>query len=330
MQSKRKAIVLVVGGAGYIGSHVNQLLYQRGYFTVVFDNLSRGILSNVVGGDFILGDIGNQNDLAKLFSTYQFDAVMHFAGLTDVGESFIAPEKYYRENVVYALQLLNAAMQNGVKAFVFSSSAAIFGLPHSELIDESHPRDPISPYGNTKLMFERILSDYDTAHGIKSCCLRYFNAAGNDPELKIKSSFALQKNLIPLIFQSLQKHSPLTIYGTDYPTVDGTCIRDYIHVADLAEAHLKGLEKIFTDGKSCSYNLGNGRGYSVKEVLKTIETVSGLKVIANEGPRRPGDPPFLLADSNKAHKELGWAPRYPDLETMIRHAWNTKLFTKNN
>jgi len=321
MQSKISGNVLIVGGAGYVGSHVNQLLCQKGYQTVIFDNLSRGSKENVVGGEFVQGDLGNIEELNDLFKKYSFDAIIHFAALTDVGESFKSPSAYYQENVVNSLNLINKAVENKVKAFVFSSSAAIFGLPTTQTIAEDHPCQPINPYGQTKLIVETILSDYDSAYGLKSCCLRYFNAAGNDPTGKIHSLFSRQKNLIPLIFQSLRENTPLTIYGTDYPTKDGSCIRDYIHVADLAEAHFQGLNKILSENASCHYNLGNGQGYSVKEVIDAVEKTTGLKINVIKGPRRPGDPPVLVANSEKAKHELGWTPKYPDLETIIAHAW---------
>lgn len=314
-------LVLIAGGAGYVGSHVNKLLCEKGYQTVVFDNLRRGSKKNIIAGKFVQGDTGNLQDLKELFDKHHFDAIMHFAALTDVGESFTSPDSYYQENVVNSINLLNLAVKHKVKAFVFSSSAAIFGLPQTETIAENHPCLPISPYGKSKLMVESILSDYDSAYQVKSCCLRYFNASGNDPEGIIHSLFDQQKNLIPLIFQSLKNKTPLTIYGTDYPTKDGTCIRDYIHVADLAEAHLRGLEKVLAENKSCQYNLGNGKGYSVKEVIETVEKITGLKVNVINGPKRQGDPAMLVANWEKALHELGWMPKYPDLETMIGHAW---------
>lgn len=320
--------ILIVGGAGYVGSHVNKLLCEKGYQTVVFDNLSRGSRKNVTNGEFFLGDIGNRHDLATVFEKTHFDAVMHFAALTDVGDSFKNPAQYYHNNVANTLNLLEYVVAHHIKTFVFSSSAAIFGLPLTETIGEDHPCNPINPYGRTKLIVEMVLEDFDKAYGLKSCCLRYFNACGNDPEGKIHSLFSIQKNLIPLIFQSLHKETALTLFGTDYPTPDGTCIRDYIHVSDLAEAHLLGLEKLLQDNKSSSYNLGNGHGYSVKEVLAATEKISGKRVKTINGVRRPGDPPILLANAQKAKLELGWTPNYADLENMISSAW--KSFTQNN
>jgi len=317
-----KKTILVVGGAGYIGSQVNKLLNQRGYHTVVFDNLSRGNKNAVIAGDFALGDMANLADLENVFHSYKIHAVMHFAAFTDVGESFIHPSRYYQNNVVNTLNLLNTMLQHHVKYFIFSSSAAIFGLPQEKSINEEHPTLPINPYGHTKLMVETILKDFDHAYGLKSCCLRYFNAAGGDPEGAIKSFKRKETNLIPLVLRSLQDpNGKITIYGIDYPTIDGTCIRDYIHVYDLSEAHITGMEKLLAGTPSSFYNLGNGNGYSVREVIQAAEKVTGLPVNVVEGDRRPGDPSVLVANAQKAHKELNWKPKYPDLEKMIQHAW---------
>lgn len=318
-----KKNILIVGGAGYIGSHVNKVLHDRGFNTVVFDNLSRGNKNAVIAGDFIEGDMANMTDLQKVFGNFSFDAVMHFAALTDVGESIHQPSMYYQNNVVNTLNLLNSMIQHKVKYFIFSSSAAIFGMPQSKTIKEDHPCNPINPYGQTKLMVEHILKDFDQAYGLKSCSLRYFNAAGGDPDGVIKYTKRKENNLIPLVLNSLKSdNGKVTIFGNDYPTNDGTCIRDYIHVYDLADAHIKGMDKLFTGGASSFYNLGNGQGYSVKDVLKAAEEVTGKKVHAIEGSRRAGDPPVLVADAKKAHQELNWDPKYPKLETIISHAWN--------
>ncbi|MBA3603678.1 MAG: UDP-glucose 4-epimerase GalE [Parachlamydiaceae bacterium] len=314
--------ILIVGGAGYIGSHVNKLLYLHGYDTVVFDNLSHGDSRNVLYGSFFEGDLENASDLKNLFKAHSFDGVMHFAALTDVGESIRNPAVYYRNNVSNTLNLLDIAVENGVKFFVFSSSAAIFGMPIKDLIDEQHSRSPINPYGHSKLIVEAMLQDYDQAYGLKSCSLRYFNAAGADPECEIVWYDRKENNLIPLLLKSLKDPSKkVTLFGTDYPTVDGTCIRDYIHVYDLAEAHIRGLEKLMTTQTSSSYNLGNGRGFSVYEVVRAVEKVTGKSLQIIEGPRRPGDPAILVADSKKASLELGWKPQYSEIETMIEHAY---------
>lgn len=321
-------IVLVVGGAGFIGSNVNKILHEAGYYTIVFDNLSRGSREAVICGEFFFGDMANPADLKRVFSTYSIDAVMHFAAFTDVGESVINPSVYYRNNVVNTLNLLDAMVEFGVKQFIFSSSAAIFGLPQHKYIKESHPCAPINPYGETKLIVEKILRDYAHAYGLKSCCLRYFNAAGGDPDNKVRNFRKKENNLIPIALRSLlDPNGFLTIFGTDYPTTDGTCIRDYIHVYDLAQAHISAMEQLFESppGQCYHYNLGNGNGFSVLEVINAVEKVTGRHLSVIKGGRREGDPPILLADSQKAFLELSWVPKYPQLEPMIEHAWNAMI-----
>jgi len=313
--------ILITGGAGFIGSHVNQMLSQEGYQTVVLDNLSHGSRSAIQTGAFVEGDIGDRKILEQIFQTYPIAAVMHFASFIDVGESVRNPHKYYENNVSKTLILLETMVRFGVLKFVFSSTAAIFGNPLKVPLDEDHPCQPINPYGRSKWMVEQILHDFDIAHGLKFCSLRYFNAAGGDPKGIRKNYQKHSSNLIPLVLKSLKKSGSLTINGTDYPTPDGTCVRDYIHIEDLGDAHLKGLEKLLSGFPSSCYNLGNGKGYSVKEVLIATEKVTGKTVNAIEGPRRAGDPPILVADSKKAFREFGWQPRYPDLEDMIEHAW---------
>ncbi|MEI8365824.1 MAG: UDP-glucose 4-epimerase GalE [Parachlamydiaceae bacterium] len=314
--------ILVVGGAGFIGSHVTKMLATRGYHPIVFDNLSSGHRDAVKEGTFIRGDLANADDLDGVFSKHKIDVVMHFAALIDVGESVVDPVKYMRHNVGYTLNLLHAMRQHGVHSLIFSSTAAIFGNPVHPSINENHPCLPINPYGETKLAVEKILHYCDAAYGIKSSCLRYFNAAGGDPDGEIKNFKTRETNLIPLTLRSLKKSSkPLVVYGTDYPTRDGTCIRDYIHLEDLGAAHILALEKVLSDRLSTCYNLGNGNGFTVREVIQATESVTGLKVPFIEGPRRPGDPPQLVASSLKANTELGWKPVYPGLEDMIAHAW---------
>ncbi len=320
----KKKKILVVGGAGYIGSYVNKRLHQLGYETVIYDNLSRGNRKNVLYGTFVEGDLANSLSLTKLFESYSFDGIMHFAAFTDVGESVRNPAVYYQNNVLNTLNLLNAAIEYRIKAFVFSSSAAVYGMPRAQtsLINEDHPCHPINPYGRTKLFVEEILKDFDAAYGLKSCCLRYFNAAGADPEGEIKWQERKENNLIPLLLKSLKNPTQkVTLFGKDYPTSDGSCIRDYIHVYDLAEAHIKGLEQLFATNSSSVYNLGNGRGFSVYEVIQAVEKVTGTSLQIIEGPRRPGDPPILVANAEKARRELEWHPRYPGIETMIEHAY---------
>lgn len=318
----KQKTILVVGGAGFIGSHVNQMLYQTGYQTIVLDNLSQGNRQAVLNGIFIEGDIADTEKLHQLFNTYPIDAVMHFAALTDVGESVINPLKYYINNVSNTLNLLNVMLQHSVKIFIFSSTAAIFGIPQTPFIAEDHPCNPVNPYGTSKLMVENILQDCDYAYGLRSCSLRYFNAAGGDPHGKIKYYKRKESNLIPLVLRSLKDPTAaVTIYGTDYPTSDGTCIRDYIHIEDLGSAHITAMEQLFNGAPTNQYNLGNGKGFTVREVIETASKVTGKTVRAIEGPRRAGDPPFLLASAQKAQKELNWIPRYPDLDTMLAHAW---------
>jgi UDP-glucose 4-epimerase len=315
--------ILVVGGAGFIGSHVNKQLDEAGYQTIVLDNLSTGNPQAVTRGKFIEGDLANSELLDELFQAYPIGAVMHFAACTDVGESVSNPLKYYHNNVCHTLNLLNAMLNHDVKTFIFSSSAAIFGLPQKKTITETHPCNPINPYGESKLMVERILSDLNKAQGLRFCCLRYFNAAGGDPDGEIKNFKKNENNLIPVILNSLKKGDrSMTIFGTDYTTTDGTCIRDYVHILDLGKAHISAMEHLFNGKPSSCYNLGNGQGFSVREVITAVEKVTQIPVIAIEGERRPGDPPILVADSQRACKELNWKPQYPTLEEMIAHAWN--------
>lgn len=319
--------ILVTGGAGFIGSLVNKMLHQAGFETVVIDNLSCGSKEAVICGRFYEGDIGSPEFLDSLFQKKRFDAVMHFAALTNVGDSVANPALYYRNNVVYTLTLLEKMLCYGVKRIIFSSSAAVYGLPQTGLITESHPIHPINPYGESKWMIEKILSNFDLAYQLRSISLRYFNAAGGDPEGEIKIN-KTPNNLIPIALNKLIHHHPLPLFGTDYSTPDGTCVRDYIHVADLGSAHILALQKLLDGAPSNVYNLGNGTGYSVKEVLHAIEEVTGEKLSLEIKPRRAGDPPYLVADATKALHELEWKPTFPNLKQMIADAWksaNTKL-----
>lgn len=314
--------VLVVGGAGFIGSYVNKMLAKSGYQTIVFDNLSRGHRENVILGNFIQGNLTDPKALDHLFSTHKIDGVMHFAAYIDVGESVRDPLKYYNNNVGGTLNLLQAMVCHNIQNLVFSSTAAIFGVPTKPLIDETHPCKPINPYGEGKLFAEKVLDDCEKAYGLRSCCLRYFNAAGGDPEGHIKNRQEKPTNLIPIILRSLlTPEGFITINGTDYLTPDGTCVRDYIHIHDLGQAHLLAMERLMEGSPSCQFNLGNGHGFSVREVVTAVENVTGLPVRTKEGPRRPGDPATLVADATKARRELGWDPHYPHLEEMIDHAW---------
>lgn len=320
MPSKR---ILVCGGAGFIGSHINKMLDDAGYETVVFDNLSTGDQRTVIRGTFVKGDLGNESDLDSLFSRYAFDAVMHFAAYINVGESVTNPAKYYINNVVNTIKLLESMRQHNVDTFIFSSTAALYGIPEKLPITEDHSTNPINPYGETKLMIEKALNDYGNAYGLKWCSLRYFNAAGGDPDGEIKNYKKIENNLIPVILHSLKDQGQVSIFGTDWETPDGTGVRDYIHLSDLGDAHIAAMEQLFDGEHSAIYNLGNGQGFSVREVIAAAEKVTGLQVNVVEGPRRPGDPAILIADASKAKEKLNWDPKYPDLETIIQHAWQS-------
>lgn len=318
-------MILVAGGAGFIGSHVNKMLHLKGYETIVLDNLSRGHSTSVLQGKFILGDVGDAAALKRIFASYPIRAVMHFAAHIDIGESVRDPGKYYFNNVTHTINLLTEMVKHDVKLFIFSSSAAIFGYPEATFINEDHPCRPINPYGASKWMIEKILEDFEKAYGLKYCCLRYFNAAGGDPEGQLKNYQFHSSNLIPSILLSLKRQEcSVTIYGTDYSTPDGTCIRDYIHLEDLGTAHISALEQLIEGGQSMSYNLGNGKGFSVKEVIQAVELVLKKKLKVFETSRRSGDPPVLLADFNRAAHHLKWSPRYTLFE-MIEHAWKAYL-----
>lgn len=313
---------LVVGGAGYIGSHMVWLLGQYGCEVVTLDNLSSGHSDAVLSGESVVGDLVDAALLEQLFSIHKFDAVMHFASFIQVGESVREPAKYYRNNVSNTLNLLEAMRSHGVKRFVFSSTAAVFGEPDYVPIDETHPRRPINPYGRTKLMVEDALADFDFAYGLKSVCLRYFNAAGAHPQGLLGERHDPETHLIPLVLQAASGRLPyVTVFGRDYDTPDGTCIRDYVHIMDLAEAHWLALQHLMIDGDSVTFNLGNGNGFSVQEVIEVSRQVTGLPILVVEGLRRAGDPPRLVADSKRARTVLGWSPRYADLTTIVSHAW---------
>ncbi len=314
--------ILVTGGAGFIGSHVNEMLYQNGYQTLVLDNLISGNQKNVLHGTFIQGDVGDTALLDWIFTTYPVDAVMHFAAFLEVGESVKDPLKYYKNNISNAIFLLEAMLRHNVNVFIFSSSASIFGLPSTDSVVEDSPYHPLSPYGQTKLMMETILQDVDHAHNLRYGSLRYFNVAGGDPEGNLKNYQKKPLNLIPIVLRSIQKpDGVVTILGTDYKTLDGTCIRDYIHVQDLASAHIASLEKLLNGSPSHVYNLGNGRGYSVQEVINAVEKVTGILVNTVKGPRREGDAAIIVANAEKASLELNWTPKYPSIELMVEHAW---------
>lgn len=314
--------ILVVGGAGYIGSHMVKLLLEKGHDVTTFDNLSSGFRDAVVGGEFIAGDLADQELLEKILANKKYDAVMHFASHIQVGESMEKPGKYYRNNFSNTLNLLDAMVKHGVKQFIFSSSAAVYGVPEYTPLDENHSKQPINPYGLSKRMVEQMLKDYNKAYGLRSINLRYFNAAGADPDGELGERHDPETHLVPLVLQSASgRREDIKVFGRDYPTKDGTCVRDYIHVTDLCDAHLLALESIQQSGLSKAYNLGNGNGFSVQEVIDTAERVTGKSIKVVDTPRRDGDPPVLVADAKLAKDELGWQPKYPDLETIIKHAW---------
>ena len=318
--------ILVVGGAGYIGSHMVALLGESAHEVVTLDNLSHGYRDAVHYGAFVEADLADKDALERLLSAGAFDAVMHFASYIQVGESVVEPAKYYENNVSNTLNLLDAMVKHGVKHFIFSSTAAIFGEPEYTPIDELHPTLPINPYGRTKLYVEQILADYDRAYGLKSVCLRYFNAAGAHPDGSLGERHVPETHLIPLVLQAASgRRDAISVFGRDYPTPDGTCVRDYIHVMDLCEAHLLALETLVEDGESAAYNLGNGNGFTVQEVIDSAMRVTGREITVVDAPRRDGDPAHLVADSTMAKRVLGWQPQYADLDTIIRHAWEWEL-----
>ena len=314
--------VLVVGGAGFIGSHVNKKLAECGYQTIVLDNLSRGDRRNVQQGLFIEGDMADTDLLDQIFTTHSIDAVMHFASYLEVSESVADPLKYYKNNVAGTLNLLEAMRRHHVDVFIFSSSAAVYGTMQEGAVKEGCLHRPVSPYGRTKLMIETILNDLNHSSSFRFCSLRYFNAAGGDPDGILKNYNKKEFHLIPVVLRSLQTPGKtISIFGTDYPTPDGTAIRDYIHVEDLATAHIAAMQKLFKGAPSNCYNLGTGRGFSVREVIAAVETVTKKRVQILIQERRAGDPAFVVASAEKARRELDWHPRYSSLEVMIEHAW---------
>ena len=320
--SKDNPHILVVGGAGYIGSHMLKRLAQAGYRTTTLDNLSSGYTAAVRWGSLVAGDVGDSRLLERLFSNQHFDAVMHFASSIEVAASIAEPLDYYDNNLSRTLRLLRVMQRYSVDKFIFSSTAATFGEPQYIPIDESHPQRPINPYGHSKRMVEQVLADCDRAYGLRSVCLRYFNAAGADPEGELGENHQPETHLIPLVLQAASGQRPhIKIYGADYDTPDGTCIRDYIHVSDLCEAHWLALQSLLAGGPSQAYNLGHGQGYSVREVIATAERITGQPIEVIAAPRRPGDPARLIADPTQAQEHLGWQPRWSDLPTLITHAW---------
>ncbi len=314
--------ILVVGGAGYIGSHMVKMLLRQGHHVVTLDNLSTGHRDAVLGGEFIEGDIADRELLDELFNQHRFDGVMHFASFIQVGESVREPAMYYRNNVANTITLLDEMVKANIGHFIFSSTAAIFGEPVGIPIDEQHPRQPINPYGRSKWMIEQVLEDFQRAYGLRSVSLRYFNAAGADPEGELGERHEPETHLIPLVLQAASGRRPdITVFGRDYDTPDGTCIRDYIHIVDLCQAHLLALKYLWDGAPSAQFNLGNGEGFSVQQVIDTARKVTGRNITVVDGPRRDGDPARLVADSHQARQVLGWQPEYASLDTIIEHAW---------
>jgi UDP-glucose-4-epimerase GalE len=313
--------ILVTGGAGYIGSHTTQLLLKHGYDVVVVDDLSRGYRHNVDPARLRVLKLSDTEGLSRVMAQEKFDAVIHFAAYIAVGESTRQPELYFSNNVGGSVSLLTAMQQNGVGRIVFSSTAAVYGMPKVSPIPETAPFDPVNPYGESKAMVEKILGWMDQYRDIRSIRLRYFNACGADPEGVLGEEHDPETHLIPLVLRAIQTGEPVTLFGDDYATPDGTCIRDYIHVSDLAEAHVLAVEHLLAGGESGAFNVGTGSGQSVKEVLRAAEEATGRNVPFVMGPRREGDPPALVADSQKLQRAFGWKPRYTDLREITATAW---------
>lgn len=314
--------VLVTGGAGYIGSHTCKILAEAGYEPVTLDNLIYGHRWAVKWGPFVEGDLADATLLRQVIQDYRVEAVVHFAAYAYVGESMQDPGKYFRNNVANTLNLLDAMVTNGIRPIVFSSTCSTYGLPERIPITEDQPQQPLNPYGESKLFVERALRWYGIAHGLRSVALRYFNAAGADPEGEIGEEHDPETHLLPLVIQAaLGQRTQVEIFGTDYDTPDGTPVRDYIHVTDLADAHVRALQHLMEGGDNLALNLGTGTGYSVREVIRMVERVAQIPVPAREGQRRPGDPPALVADPSRARQRLEWHPVYSDLRTIVETAW---------
>ena len=316
--------ILVTGGAGYVGSHVVEELLKTGkHRVVIFDNLQKGHPEAVLGGEFVQGDLADKDFLDGIFEKHAIEAVVHLAADSLVGESVEQPDKYFHNNLVNGLNLLNAMVRHDARYIVFSSTAAVYGEPIRTPIDEDHPHVPTNPYGESKLFFEKIMARYDHAYGLRHISLRYFNAAGASPSGVIGEDHRPESHLIPIILQvALGQREHVTIFGTDYDTPDGTCVRDYVHVTDLALAHLLALDALADGEASTAYNLGNGEGFSVREVIDMVEKVVARPLPWVEGARRAGDPAVLVASSQRIMEELGWQPKYHDLETIVQTAWD--------
>ncbi len=317
-----KGNILVTGGAGYIGSHVCKELFDKGYNPITYDNLILGHRWSVNWGPLEVGDINDESRLVEVINKYKPHAVMHFAAFSNVGESTVNPNKYYLNNVSGTINLLNVMSRANIKNLVFSSSAAIYGLPEMSLINEDHRKNPVNPYGKSKLIIEQIIKDYIDAGHIKSICLRYFNAAGADYKAKIGECHRPETHLIPLLMDVvLGLSKSITIFGNDYNTHDGTCVRDYIHVSDLANAHVLALNVLESGKHSGFYNLGIGRGFSVKDIIKSVEKITKSSIPIKIGARRIGDPDNLVSDYKLAHKDLKWKPNFEDIDEIVKTSW---------
>jgi UDP-glucose 4-epimerase len=315
-------MILVIGGAGYIGSHMCRLLRENQEPHIVLDSLVQGHRASVDGSKLVIGDLGNRADLDRVFREHEIDLVMHFAAFISVGESVLNPGKYWHNNAASVLNLLDAMRDHKVSQFVFSSTAAVYGEPIRVPIDEDHPKNPTSPYGDTKLTVERMLGAYGVAHGLRAVALRYFNAAGAEPEGRVGEDHSPEEHLVPLAIQAaMGVRPPLKVFGSDYETADGTCVRDYVHVLDISSAHLSAAKHLRAGGESRQYNLGNGEGFSVRQVIETVEKVSGKPVPHADAPRRPGDPAKLIASSDRIRKDWAWSPKFPTLESIVETAW---------
>jgi len=319
MQNKH---VLVTGGAGFIGSHTAKALAASGFVPVAYDNLVNGHRWAVQWGPLVEGDIRDRKKLVETIQTYNIAAVIHFAAFGYVGESVVHPEVYFNNNVIGSLTLLDAVLEAGVPHVIFSSSCATYGTPDRMPITEDTPQSPVNPYGDTKLMIEHALHWYSAAHPLTYAALRYFNAAGGDADGTIGEDHSPETHLIPLVFDAALGGKPIEIYGDDYPTIDGTCVRDYIHVSDLADAHVRAVQYLLHGGKSAKMNLGTGTGYSVREVIDTVQKVTGRDVPHRVAPRRPGDPAVLIASPQLAGELLGWQPKNSALENIVSTAWS--------
>lgn len=314
--------ILITGGAGYIGSHTNRLLNEKGYETIVLDDLSDGHKEAIVAGEFVIGDFGDKELLNKLMTENKFDAVFHFAAFASVPDSVVRPSRYYRNNVSNMQTLLDACVEHDIENFIFSSSAATFGVPQQLPMDESHPQVPINPYGMTKLIGEHLLQDYNRAYGLKFCSLRYFCAAGDSKDGKIGEAHNPETHLIPVMMRAAINRKPFEVFGSDYDTRDGSCVRDFIHVLDIAEAHILGLNWIKSNNACNTFNLGSNQGFTVLEMIRALEKVSNKDVPFKIAGKREGDPPVLVASNKKAQEILGWNACHSGIEEILEDAWN--------